>query len=57
MNAPRHTPDEDFAGNPPNPHFDQRDRWDGKADRPLPRFRILATLAAFTGIGMLALVD
>ena len=53
----RQTPDEDVAQDSPTQGFSQRDRWSGEPERPLPSLKLLATLFAFTSIGMLALVD
>jgi hypothetical protein len=53
----RQTPDEDVAQDFSTKGFSQRDRWSGEPERPLPSLKLLATLFAFTSIGMLALVD
>ena len=57
MNSFRQTPHKDFVRIEPAERFGQRDRWDGSTERRLPTFRVLATLFAFTGIGVLALAD
>jgi hypothetical protein len=57
MNGFRQTPHKDFVRIQPADRFGQRDRWSGKAERRFPSFKVLATLFAFTGIGVLALAD
>ncbi|HUD34193.1 MAG TPA: hypothetical protein VMR43_14450 [Variovorax sp.] len=57
MTSFRQTPHKDFVRIRPVERFGQRDRWSGKTERRLPRFKILATLFAFTSIGVLALAD
>lgn len=57
MNAFRQTPHKDFVRIQPAERFNRRDRWNGKTERRLPSFKVLATLFAFTSIGVLALAD
>ncbi|MGF6529068.1 hypothetical protein ABID77_004381 [Variovorax sp. PvP013] len=57
MNSFRQTAHKDFVRVPPVERFGHRDRWDGRATPRRPGFKVVATLFAFTGIGMLALAD
>lgn len=53
----RQTAHKDFVRVPPIERFGHRDRWDGHAEPRRPSFKVLATLFAFTGFGVLALAD
>ncbi len=53
----RQTAHKDFVRVPPIERFGHRDRWDGHAEPRRPSFKVLATLFAFTGIGVLAMAD
>lgn len=57
MNAFRQTAHKDFVRVSPVERFGHRDRWDGQAEPHRPSFKVLATLFACTGFGVLALAD
>ncbi|RZM00451.1 MAG: hypothetical protein EOP73_16365 [Variovorax sp.] len=57
MNSFRQTPHKDFLRVSPVERFGHRDRWNGSTEPRKPSFKVLATLFAFTGIGVLALAD
>jgi hypothetical protein len=57
MNSFRQTAHKDFVRVSPVERFGHRDRWDGHAEPRRPSFKVLATLFAFTGIGVLAMAD